>query len=195
MQILKNEVKKKLGEKNYKHSLNVLEAGLILSKNFNVSEEKVAVAALLHDYAKELTLKEAKTLILEREFPMDDKSIIDMNIVHGEIASFIAKMDFGIEDKDILNAIKYHTTGREKMSVLEKIVYLADVIEPSREFYGVNNIRQMSIIDLDQAVLMAMDSSLSYLIKIKSLIHLDTIYARNYILSEMKKNKDDLRSP
>ncbi len=191
METLKNKVKEKLGEHRYKHSLKVLETALILAKKYNVPKEKIEIAALLHDYAKEFTLEEARELLLEHGANIDDEFILDIDLIHGELASLIAKDDFGIEDSDILNAIRYHTTGREGMSILEKIIYLADITEPSRDFDNLCHIREIAHIDLDKAVLMAMDRSLDYLIRTGSLIHIDTIKARNYIIIEINKRLID----
>lgn len=191
MERLKNKVKNKLGEYRYKHSLNVLETALILAKAYNIPKEKVELAALLHDYARELTLDEARELALEKGVFIKDQSVLDMDLIHGELASYIAKDDFGIEDLDTLNAIRYHTTGREKMSLLEKIIYIADVIEPSRDFDKLNQIRKMAYIDLDKAVLMAMDTTIEYLIKRGRIIHIDTIKARNCIIIEISKRLID----
>lgn len=187
MKELKDKVKDKLGNVRYKHTLKVVETALLLAKTYHIEKEKVEIAALLHDYAKELSVDEARDLILKWGLSMEDKSIIDIDLMHGELASILAKKDFEIEDIDILNAIRYHTTGREGMSVLEKIIYLADVIEPTRDFGNLDQIRQMAHKDLDKAVLMAMDSTLKYLIESGSLIHIDTINARNYIIIEMSK--------
>lgn len=191
MEILKNKVRDKLGEYRYKHTLNVLEIGLKLARTYNIPKEKVQIAALLHDYEKEISLEKAKELLLEHGVFIEDQSMINIDLIHGELASFIAKADFGIEDKDILNAIKYHTTGRAEMSVLEKIIYLADLIEPSRNIDKLNQIREMAYIDLDKAVLMAMDNTIEYLISRGSLINIDTINARNYIIIEISKRLID----
>lgn len=191
MEILKNKVRDKLGEYRYKHTLNVLEIGLKLARTYNIPKEKVQIAALLHDYEKEISLEKAKELLLEHGVFIEDQSMINIDLIHGELASFIAKADFGIEDKDILNAIKYHTTGRAEMSVLEKIIYLADLIEPSRNIDKLNQITEMAYIDLDKAVLMAMDNTIEYLISRGSLINIDTINARNYIIIEISKRLID----
>lgn len=191
MEKLNSKVKEKLGEYRYNHSLKVIETALILAKSYDIPKEKIEIAALLHDYAKEFTLEEARELLLEHGVFIDDESIVDIDLIHGELASLIAKTDFGIEDIDILNAIRYHTTGREGMSVLEKIIYLADVTEPTRDFNNLQQIREMAHIDLDKAVLMAMDSTINHLIRNGSLIHVNTIKARNYIIIEISKRLID----
>lgn len=184
---LSDKIKEKLSEDRYKHTINVLETATKLGKAYDIPNEKIFIASLLHDYAKELTSDEVKSLILEHEISTENNDIINIDLIHGELGSLLAKANFGIEDIDILNAIRYHTTGREDMSVLEKIIYLADVIEPSRDFEGLDPIRNMANSDLDKAVLMAMDKTIEYLIRRGSTIHIDTIKARNYIIKEISK--------
>ena len=142
MDIINNKVEEKLGKKRYKHSLRVLKTALELGKTYGEKQENIEVAALLHDYAKELTLDEAYKLMKRHGISADKNPIISLDLIHGELASLIAKDEFGIEDIDIINAIKYHTTGRAGMSRLEKIIYLADTIEPSRDFENLGKIRQ-----------------------------------------------------
>jgi predicted HD superfamily hydrolase involved in NAD metabolism len=191
MDIINNKVEEKLGKKRYKHSLRVLKTALELGKTYGEKQENIEVAALLHDYAKELTLDEAYKLMKRHGISADKNPIISLDLIHGELASLIAKDEFGIEDIDIINAIKYHTTGRAGMSRLEKIIYLADTIEPARDFENLGKIRQTAHVNLDKAVLMAMDSTLEYLIKTGETIDTDTIDARNYIIREINKRLID----
>ena len=191
MDIINNKVEEKLGKKRYKHSLRVLKTALELGKTYGEKQENIEVAALLHDYAKELTLDEAYKLMKRHGISADKNPIISLDLIHGELASLIAKDEFGIEDIDIINAIKYHTTGRAGMARLEKIIYLADTIEPSRDFENLGKIRQTAHVNLDKAVLMAMDSTLEYLIKTGETIDTDTIDARNYIIREINKRLID----
>ena len=92
----------------------------------------------------------------------------------------------GIEDIDILNAVKYHTTGKENMTTLEKIIYIADYIEPNRKYEGVDKIREVVFKDLDNGVFMGIENTMLHLLKERQLIHIDTINARNYLLLEIK---------
>ena len=97
----------------------------------------------------------------------------------------------GIHDEDILNSIKYHTTGRKDMSILEKIIFLSDYIEPLRAFNGIDEVRRLSKVNLDVAVILCLENTIKYVISQKQLLHIDTIDARNYLLSEKSRRKDE----
>lgn len=97
--------------------------------------------------------------------------------------------DFGITDKDILNAVNYHTTGRKGMSLLEKIIYIADLIEPGRNYTGVEDIREMALKDLDKALLASLEQSISFVREKGYDLDNDTVEAKNDII---KKIKEDL---
>ena len=105
-----------------------------------------------------------------------------INLMHGLAGSIIAKHIMGIEDEDVLNSISYHTTGRKNMTILEKIIYIADYIEPMRNFPGVDELRKIAYSNLDEALLLSFDNTIKYVITKGQLLHLDTIEARNYIL-------------
>ncbi|WP_237722304.1 bis(5'-nucleosyl)-tetraphosphatase (symmetrical) YqeK [Keratinibaculum paraultunense] len=94
----------------------------------------------------------------------------------------IAIKEYKVTNKNVLNAIRYHTTGRENMSLLEKIVYVADIIEPGRKFEGVDTIRQLAYEDIDKCLLYALDRTIVFVISKGKLIHLDTIKARNQLI-------------
>ncbi len=90
----------------------------------------------------------------------------------------------GIEDIDILNAVKYHTTGRNNMSMLEKIIYLADIIEPLRGFNGVERLRKLALIDIDKAMIESLNSTIQYVVSKGELLHIDTVIARNCLVND-----------
>jgi hypothetical protein len=112
-------------------------------------------------------------------------------LMHGPAAVHICKRDFGIQDTDILNAVRYHTTGKENMSILEKVIYLSDFIEPTRDFAGVDTLRELAGQNLDRALLKAFDLSIEYIISKNGLIHTDTVLSRNYILQSLSRGRGD----
>ena len=187
MDTLYKRVEEKLSGKRYEHTLGVIETAINLGKIHGVDLKKIEIAALFHDYAKDLSLNEAIELMDKHGISLGGSSLINLNLIHGKLASFILKDEFGIYDEDILSTITYHTTGRDPMSKLEKIIYLADTIEPSRNFDKLNLIRQMAQRDLDKAVLMAMDTTLEYLIRTNKEIDTKTIEGRNHIIKELDK--------
>lgn len=180
---MKLKLKKSLKPNRYIHSLNVMSSAADLSKSFGVDVKKAGLAGLLHDCARDLTLD--KALMLCRKFQIETDEITRLQpefLLHGPIGAKIAEFEYGINDGAVLNAIRFHTTGRENMGLLDKIIFVADAIEPNRNYPGVEEIRKIAFDDLDLAVLMSMDKTLAYILSNGNLIHPDTVNARNYII-------------
>lgn len=150
---LKLKVSQKISEKRYKHTLNVMEVSCALAKYYNVNTTKCKVAALLHDFAKEMKKEDMLKYINENNLYIDAYTTENLSLAHGIIASHIAKNEFNIHDIDILNAIEYHTTGRPNMSMIEKIIYLSDALDPSRNYEELENLTELAFADIDNAVL------------------------------------------
>ncbi|MGL5648076.1 MAG: bis(5'-nucleosyl)-tetraphosphatase (symmetrical) YqeK, partial [Clostridium sp.] len=104
---------------------------------------------------------------------------------HSIVGPIVAKEKFNINDEEILSAIRFHTTGKEDMSLLDKIIYIADMIEPSRVFDGVGEIRKEVLENLDKGVLVGMNHTISFLLSKNGMIEENTIKARNYLLDEL----------
>ena len=103
-------------------------------------------------------------------------------LAHGPIGEFIAREKYNIQNENILNAIRYHTTGRENMGLMEKIVFIADLIEPSRKFPGVEEMRKLAYENLNKSIIFALDNNIQFVVERNNLLHLDPIKARNYLL-------------
>ena len=145
---------KYLGEKRLLHTLNVGILSAHLAEVFGADKDKALIAGAIHDCAKELDIDEQRRLA--REYSGD--VFTDKKLLHSPGGATFARDKMGIEDKEILDAVCYHTTGRGNMSVLEKIVYLADKIEPSRTYTDLTDIRIAAESDLDQAMRMTVSS-------------------------------------
>jgi predicted HD superfamily hydrolase involved in NAD metabolism len=178
-----------LSKDRYRHTIGVVKAARQLAKEYAVSIDKAKIAGLLHDCAKMLDYQQLIKKAEEYRLDLDDISRLQPGLLHGVIGSIMARWDFGIEDAEILDAIRYHTTGRAGMTPLEKIIYLADYIEEGRDFPGVDRLRDMSKRNLDQALLLALNHSIQYIIEKRQLIHPNTIEARNDILRMIYYNK------
>jgi nicotinate-nucleotide adenylyltransferase len=126
---------KTLPEKRLKHTADVVVCALKKAKDLGLDEERVRIATLLHDSAKyiEVDKKDYEKYGIPSDCPSQ--------VVHQYMGAYIAEKELGITDLDVLNAIRYHTSGRKNMSLLEKIIYTADIIEPSRKFNGVEELR------------------------------------------------------
>lgn len=177
---------KEIGENRWQHSLRVKDTALELAQiHGGVDLDKLVTASLLHDCAKfgrERILKKAQefAIILSEEMQVNPA------LIHGPLGAKIAQEKFDIRDQEILDAITYHTSARPAMSQLEKFVFLADYIEPGRDNPDLEEVRILAKENLDQAILLALDQTLSFLIKEGRLISMDSIKARNYYLEKIK---------
>lgn len=172
-------LKSNLDKKRYEHTCRVVEAAVALSGSHEIDRDKARTAALLHD-----SMKNRSTAYLVNHLNSDSVTRPDAQrppeVLHGFSAALFSRTEAGIEDEDILNAIRYHTTGRAQMSDLEKVVYLADVIESGRSHKGLESLRELAYRDLDSAMLMALEMSLSHLLDKGKTIDPDTVNARDY---------------
>ncbi|HAN10007.1 MAG TPA: hypothetical protein DCP90_05255 [Clostridiales bacterium] len=147
-------------EKRFTHTLGVVETAEKLAKMYGADVEKARVAALLHDCAK---FYKYEDFARKHDIKLDYDILKHLKVIHSFLGVFVAKIEYGIEDEEILGAIKYHTTGKPDMTVLEKIVYLADAIEPGREEYGyLEEGRKLACEDLDKAVGFILERTIKY---------------------------------
>ncbi len=176
-----------IGKKRYDHSLRVVDMALKLGLTYGADLDKIKTAAILHDCAK----YEESTSLLKKistfDIILDNVIMNNKELIHGPLGSKIAEIEYGILDREILDAIHYHTIGRVNMTLLDKIIYIADYIEVKRNFPGLEEIRTMAFEDLDSSILMAMDNTILYLIELNKLIHPNTLEARNYLLEKRCK--------
>ena len=185
---IKEYIKVHLTVDRYNHTLGVMKTSEELAVRYGVDPAKARIAGLCHDCSKNFY---ASDLISKAKVSGEVISSVyykSPQLLHGIVGAYIAKELFHINDEDILNAIKYHTTGRENMSTLEKIVYIADCIEPARSFKGVNELRELAYNDLDKALIKSFEDTILYIIARGSIIHIDTIKARNYLLLGNRRN-------
>ncbi len=175
-------IKENLSEKRFKHTLGVADTARSLAMVWGADADKAYLAGLLHDCAKEIPKREAISRLREAGYSVSDIERRTPALLHAPLGKVFARGIFGVCDEDVLNSVRYHTTGREGMSLLEKIIYVADFAEPNRDYDGIEEIRILSTTDLDKAALKGADLSLIHTIKRGAAIHVDTIAARNYFL-------------
>lgn len=173
----------KLPTKRYEHSLRVKETALKIRNelSLDVNEEHLVIASILHDYAKYDDLSFMYQKITE--FKLDNELLsYGSEVLHGPIAAVIMEHEHGITNENILNAMRYHTTGRKEMSTLEKIVFIADYIEPARDQKDVDTIRDIVFKEhkLDKAIFEITKKNMQYLIKNNSSIYKLTLECYNY---------------
>lgn len=179
---IKSYLKENLKEDRYIHTLGVADTAKKLAKLNGVSEEKAEIAGLAHDVAKNLSKDKMKEIMEENNMVLSDVEENNTSLWHSIVAPIEAKNKLGIEDEEILDAVRWHTTGKVNMSKLTKIIYIADMIEPSRDFDGVENIKETTFEDLDRGVYYGLSSSIEVLLTKNLLIDENTIQARNYFL-------------
>lgn len=185
-------LKNNLNEHRFNHSIGVRDTAEKLAIKYDNSlVEKARIAGIVHDCAKNLSNEQLINIVKEQGYLIDKVCQNQPQLLHGLAGSIIAKKVMNIEDIDILNSIKYHTTGRENMTILEKIIYISDYIEPSRKFYGVESLRELAFRDLNKGLLKAFDNTINYVISKGELLHADTIAARNYTILIEKRQVEE----
>ncbi|WP_188453597.1 bis(5'-nucleosyl)-tetraphosphatase (symmetrical) YqeK [Virgibacillus oceani] len=177
-------VQQQLTEKRFKHTLRVAETAVILAKKNNISEEKAELAAVLHDYAKFRPLDEMKRRILTSSLP-NDLLQYHHELWHAPVGAVMVMEEHGVTDREVLGAIHYHTTGRAHMNGLEKVIFLADYIEPGRSFPGLEDVREMAQVDLDHACWLTLRNTINFLMGNKSRIYPDTFHAYNDLTTSL----------
>ena len=185
---LKEIVKSKMSLKRFTHTLGVVEMSEKLAKIYNANIEKCKVAALLHDICKEMNMEYIKN-ICKNNFinELSEEDLENNEILHGFAGDYYVKNELGINDKEILNAIKYHTVGAKDMTLLEKIVYIADAIEYGRNYPSVVEIREETFKNLDKGILMEIEHKEEYLESIGKKSHPNTDELKKEILKELNK--------
>ncbi|MGI6211002.1 MAG: bis(5'-nucleosyl)-tetraphosphatase (symmetrical) YqeK [Anaerovoracaceae bacterium] len=182
-------LKEHLSEKRRKHIQGVADTAVKLAEQYGEDPEKARIAALYHDMFKERDLDD-----LVRKYGLPDYYLGKRNLAHSKVAAAYMEQELGITDRDLINAVSYHTTGRAGMSKLEKILYLADSIEPGRHYNGVARLRKLAFRDLDSAVLYSASSTEKYLKQKGSPVDPDTTEAKLYYEKKLKEKSMDTKA-
>ena len=169
----------RLTEKRYIHSLNVAESAKKLAEHYGGDTEVAYTAGLIHDVCKDTPSGEQLSYMLSKKTDLTDIEINTPKLYHAICGSVFIKCEFGIENKDIINAVRYHTTGRKAMSLLEKIVFIADFISEERDYNGVEIMREKAFRSLDEAIVEGLSFTIKELIENGRVVHPDTVDAYN----------------
>ena len=177
-ELLMQKVQMQMSERRFRHVLGVEETAVALAAKYGADEAKASIAALTHDYAKERPNDEFELIIRLDGF---DLALLNYGneIWHGLVGADIVQRELAIDDEEILQAIRVHTTGAAKMSLLDKIIYVADYIEPGRDFPGVKEAREIALVDLDAAVAYETKHTLLHLIEQEHKIYPKTLETYN----------------
>lgn len=175
-------LQERLPEDLYRHSLGVAETARTLAARFGVDGAAAYTAGLLHDLAKDLSPEALLNAAEGSGIVVDEIERKSPGLLHGPVAAVWAQRELAITAPSILDAIRYHTTGRAGMSRLEMIVYTADLIEPGRRYPGVEVLRELAGKDLAAACLAGLDQTIRYCLDRGWLIHPRSLEARNALL-------------
>lgn len=188
LQFLREEMSKILKPSRYEHTVGVAYTAANLAMRYQASIEDAYIAGLLHDNAKYVAKEELLRICEENHLPISEIERKNVYLLHSKAGAIKARDFYGIEKEDILNAITYHTTGRPGMSTLEKIIFVADYIEPNRRIIpNLDKIRNEAYLDLDKTVAWILSNTIHYLLETKSKEDIDQTTIESYEYYKLKE--------
>ena len=180
---MRRELQRRLKKSRFAHSIGVANTAVTLAKKFGVDETKAYVAGLLHDCAREFENDELPAQAERYGIEIGEVERAMPLLLHSYIGAKMIKKIYGVDDAEIEQAIYRHTVGAPNMTALDKIIYFADMIEPNRNYPGVENLRALvETKTLDEILLTALSESIIFVVQKNSLVHPDTVAARNFLL-------------
>ena len=164
LKLLQKQMKEELSEDRFEHTLGVMYTAESLAMRYGVDMTKAAVAGLLHDCAKCIPNSQKIRLCKKHNLEVTENEEKNPSLLHAKLGALLAQKAYGVNDPEILSAIRWHTTGKPDMTLLEMIVYMADYIEPNRDKApNLREIRKLSFENLEEALYQVLESTLSYL--------------------------------
>lgn len=161
---IRKSMEKALDPRRYEHTLGVEYTAAALAMRYGADIKKARLAGLLHDCAKCLSDEKRLKICRKHNISVNEVELRNPYLLHAKVGSFLAMDEYGVKDTDVINAILNHTTGRPGMSMLEKIIFIADYIEPGRKNApNLEEIRKLAFIDIDRTLLRVLEDTLSYL--------------------------------
>lgn len=184
----KTLIKGKLKESRYIHSLNVADSAKILAAKYGCDEEKAYTSGLLHDVMKNADDEEQLEVIGKAGWELTDCEKANKKLWHAVAGAAFMKTELGIEDEDMIEAVRYHTTARKGMSVLEKVIYVADFISADRDYPEVDDVRAAANESLEKAMMLGLEFCIQEIAKRRQILHPDSVDAYNEII--LKNGKE-----
>lgn len=175
-------IRSKLNADRFNHSLNVADSAKELALSYGADADKAYTAGLLHDVMKNASEEEQLGVLSEAGIELMPVERENKKLWHAIAGAAYVKFVMGIDDRDIIRAVRYHTTGRSGMSLLERIVYLADYISADRNYNGVEDMRRLCKSDSDEAILYALTFGIPDLVSKGRVIHPDSIDLYNEVI-------------
>ncbi|MFC4599299.1 bis(5'-nucleosyl)-tetraphosphatase (symmetrical) YqeK [Cohnella hongkongensis] len=182
---LREATRAQMPDKRWKHTLGVVETAIGLANRYGGDPSRAELAALLHDYAKAWATDRMERVIREQGLPAELLEH-DKELWHAPVGAWAVKAEHGVDDEEVLDAIRFHTSGRVGMTKLDKIVCLADYIEPGRDYPGVDQIRERAEHSLEEALVAAFGSTIEVLVRRGKRIFPLTVLARNDLIASRK---------
>ena len=185
---LQHTLKKELDEDRYQHTLGVMYTSASMAMRYGADVTQALLAGLLHDCAKCIPGDKKIHLCEKYGLPVSDVEYENSGLLHARLGAYLAEKKYHIHDREIIHAISSHTTGRPGMSLLEKIVYIADYIEPGRrELPNMKEVRPLAFTDIDQCLYRILEDSLVYLNSRNISVDPMTQKTYDYYKNELKK--------
>ena len=181
---MRRELQRRLNKNRFAHSIGVANTAVKLAKKFGADVDKAYIAGLLHDCAREFENDQLPAEAAKRGIEIGEVEKTMPLLLHAYIGAKMVQEIYGVTDSEIIQAIYRHTVGARDMTPLDKIIYFADMIEPNRKYPGVDELREFAekSSSLDEIILKALDESIIFIVQKKTLLHPDTIAARNFLL-------------
>lgn len=184
------KLKGQLSVKRLNHSLGVSQTAVNLAERFGADVTKAKIAGILHDCAKEITNDDLFLMADAFGIVIDTYEKAVPVLLHAKIGAHLAEVEYGIKDKEIQTAIALHTVGGPEMTLLDKIIYLADFIEPGRSFSGVDTLRNLARqASINEVIMAAYDQSITFIVKSKGLLHPATVNGRNSLVLQLREER------
>ena len=180
-------IKNRMGQRRYTHSVNVAKSAVELARHYGADVEKAEIAGILHDCCKEIPKEEMLQIIMDGGIILDAVEKDASKLWHSIAGSVYARDFLGIKDTDIINSIRYHTTGRANMTLLEKIIFVADFISAERDYNGVEIMRDKAFNCLEGAMLFGLQFTITDLSSRKLTIHSNAIACYNDIIINLQE--------
>lgn len=177
---IKIKLKTHLKESRYMHSLCVADTAKKLAGIYGIDSHKAYIAGLVHDCAKCYSNEELAAKIKLYNINLDDTSLSSPQLWHSFVGAFEARVEYGIRDEEIFDAIYYHTIGKEAMEPLTAIIYLADAIEPTRSYPGVDEIREAAEKSLEKAIYLYTKGTIDFVASKGNALHPNALKVRDY---------------
>ena len=182
---INKDIKEKLSENRYIHSIGVMKKAEELAKFSGLDGKKARLIGLAHDIAKQMPLVEIKEYISKYNVELDEIEKANIELAHAKIGADIVKRKYNF-DEQMVNAVKYHTTGHPSMDMMAKIIFMADKVEENRDYEDIEERRKLTLENIDKAIIETINYTTIESINRGKMIHTDSIDTRNILLNNLK---------